>query len=269
MIPTQFIKMDYNNILFFICSIFLCLPSTHAQEKQFNSTKAQKYAESGNAAYKNNDYNKAKDEYAKALLTEKNNGTTLYNMGNATYYSEEYDASAKAYENAIPTLKQNTQQAQAYYNLGNSMAQQNKWKEAANAYKNALKLNPNDTDAKYNLSYALKKLKQQQANDNKKDNNDKQNDKQQDKQQDKQEDKNEDKPNKENKDNQNDPDNKQQNPNQPEKEEPQNQTPTPSKFNKQQAENILNALRQEEKKLQDQKNKKGNTLKVFQNEKDW
>ncbi len=47
----------------------------------------------------------------------------------------------------------------AFYNLGNYYLKENRLKEAVSAYKQALILNPNSTDARYNLELALKRLK--------------------------------------------------------------------------------------------------------------
>jgi tetratricopeptide (TPR) repeat protein len=154
--------------------------------------------------------------------------------------------------------------AAANYNIGNTYMSQQKWEEAIDAYKKTLRANPQDADAKYNLSYAEQMLKkQEQENKDKKDKEDKDKkddkDKDQKKDQDKKDDQNKD--NKENKDNQDkdNKDNKDQ-----EKQQPQSQ---PSKLSQKQAEQLLNALKEEEKKLQDKmKKEKGVPVKMG---KDW
>jgi hypothetical protein len=125
------------------------------------------------------------------------------------------------------------------------------WEKAVEAYKQALRKAPGDPDAQYNLSYALARLKQQQQQnkDDKKD---------QDKQdQDKKDQQKKEEP-KDGKDQ------KEQDGDQKEKERPK---PQPSKLTEQQAANLLKALQQDERKVQDKMQQgKANPVKM---EKDW
>ena len=50
------------------------------------------------------------------------------------------------------------------HNMGNTLMKSNQYKEAVDAYKESLRINPQDQDTRYNLAYALEKLKQQQQN---------------------------------------------------------------------------------------------------------
>jgi hypothetical protein len=67
--------------------------------------------------------------------------------------------------------------------MGNALMKGQRYQEAVKSYIESLKLNPNDQDTKYNLSYALAKLREQQQQQNK---NDKNKDNKQDQQKDKQ-----------------------------------------------------------------------------------
>ena len=109
------------------------------------------------------------------------------------------------------------------------------------AYKNTLKLNPQDEDARQNLQKALQQQKEQQQKENK----DKKEEK---KPKDDKKEKEKDKP----KDGE-------------QKEQPK---PQPSKLTKQDAEEKLKALLQQEKNLQD-KLRKVNTATSAKPEKDW
>lgn len=135
----------------------------------------------------------------------------------------------------------------ANYNTGNTWMEEKKWQEAVNAYKQALRENPADADAKYNLSYALAMMKKNGGGGS---NNNQQNkDKDKKDEQKKQEEQNK---------------QEQQNDDQ---QEQQKEQPQPSKLSKQQADQLLNALQQEEKKLHDKMQKaKGSPSRV---EKDW
>ena len=120
---------------------------------------------------------------------------------------------------------------------------QKNYEDAIYGYKNALKINPKDEDTRYNLAYALKKLAEQQKNQKKDDKKDK----------DKQDKKDENKEKKENK-------------NDKEKEKQEEQQP---QMSKEQAEKMLNALKNDEKKLQALRKKKGDPANKVKVEKDW
>jgi tetratricopeptide (TPR) repeat protein len=190
-----------------------------------------------------------------------------FNLGDAYYKQKKYDEATKAYQMVLSKTKDKELKGKAFYNIGNSLLDDNKLKESIEAYKNALKMNPKDEEAKYNLSYALKKLKEEenQKKQNKKD--DKQDDKNkedQDKKDDQQnkDDKNKDKNDKQDQQNQNQNDKKDQDKQM--QQQPQNQKP---KMSKEQAEQILNALKDNEKNMQKKLRKKvGEQVKV---EKDW
>jgi Ca-activated chloride channel family protein len=173
----------------------------------------------GNKAYKENKLEEAEKEYRTALQKSEKNVTANYNLGNVLYRKEKTDEAVKAYDNAIQNTDDNTLKQKAFYNKGVSYQKAKKLPECILAYKNALILNPNDEDARQNLQRALKQQQQQQQNqENKKDK--KQN-------------------NQSNKDQQKAPEPK----------------PKPSKISKQDAEEKLKTLMENEKALQDKLHK--------------
>jgi Ca-activated chloride channel family protein len=147
--------------------------------------------------YKSGNYGAALKDYEQSLEKQKNDDPRLhFNAGAAAYRDGKFDQAAKHFDQAIisPDLKL---QEQAYYNLGNTLYQlgeQNPdpskrsetWEESLQKYENSLKLNPQDTDAKFNHDFVkrqLEKLKKQQQqqqqnskqDQSKKDQNSKQN----------------------------------------------------------------------------------------------
>lgn len=251
-----------------IGTIVFCLLATVA------FAQPKKEVREGNKLYKEHKYKEASAEYQKAIQKQPNYIPGLFNLGNAQYQQHEFEASRKVFEGTAKTAPEKSQQAAANYNIGNTYLEEKKYKEAVEAYKEALRKNPQDEQAKYNLSYALQMLKKQQGEDgkdknkkdDKKDKEDKKDDKKKDENKDKKdgddEDKKEDKKDKEDQQQQDKQDKKD------EKEEKEKRPqPQPSKLSEQQAEQLLNALQQEEKKLQDKMKKgKGVPVKV---EKDW
>src|SRR3990172_4996433 len=105
---------------------------------------------------------------------------SLNNSGVDSYKKQQrYDEAIKSFQNSLTHTEDGIMKSKAFHNIGNSLLKSQKIKESVEAYKNSLKLNPNDKDTKYNLSYALSLLKQQQDQQQQ---NKNQNDKNRDKQ---------------------------------------------------------------------------------------
>ena len=193
----------------------------------------------GNAAYEKQEFENAITNYQK--VTEKNpaNPTAQFNLGNALYKNKKTDEAIKAYENTLANFSSKEDKSKAFYNKGVVLQNNKKLPECIEAYKNALKLNPADEDARQNLQKALQQQKEEQNKENKKE--------EQKKPKDEKKKKDEQKPKEE------------------EKKEPK---PQPSKLTKQDAEEKLKALLQQEKNLQD-KLRKVNTASPNKPLKDW
>ncbi len=233
-----------------------CAFNTHAQDK-FSILN-------GNEQYNKGNYKKAADYYTKALSKKPDYTPGLFNLGNSLYNLKKYDSSRKVMAMTEKIAKEKEGKAAANYNIGNTWMAEKKWDEAIEAYKKTLRNNPQDMDAKYNLSYAEKmkaKQDQQKKDDKNKDKNKDQQDKNKDNQnkdKDKDKDKNKDKDQKD-----------QQNDNKDDKNKDQEQPQAQPKANidKKTAEQVLNALQNEEKKLQDKMRKeKGAPVRP---DKDW
>jgi tetratricopeptide (TPR) repeat protein len=194
--------------------------------------------------YNQKKFTDAEVNFKKGIEKASDSFEANFNLGDAYFKQKRYDESLKSFQSSLELAQDSILKAKTYHNIGNSLLKSEKIKESIEAYKNALKINPNDRETKYNLSYALSLLEKQQ---NQKQQN-KQNQNQQNKdQQDKQE---------QNKDQQKD-----------QKQENQNQQPQQNKISKEEAERILEALKNNEKDLQKQlRKKKGVPIKT---EKDW
>ncbi|ATL46778.1 hypothetical protein COR50_06085 [Chitinophaga caeni] len=233
-----------------------------AQQNRVN----KKLIHEGNEQYKKQLYSDAEAAYKKVLEKDAKNQVANFNLGNSLYEQKRFDDARNQYTNAAKFAQNATQAANASYNVGNTFMSNQKWKESIEAYKEALRKNPHDEDARYNLAYAKEKLKQQQQQQQNKDNKDNKDDKKNKDQQNKdnkdnkdkkdqdkkdQKDKDQQKKDQQNKDQQDQ--NKDQDKKDGQKEKPQ---PMPSKLSEKEAKQLLQALQQEEKKLQDEKLKK-------------
>jgi Ca-activated chloride channel family protein len=194
----------------------------------------------GNEAYQKKEYDKAIDNYKKVTAKNPANPTAQFNLGNAMYKSQKPDDAVSAYDNALANAGSKNDKSVSYYNKGVVLQNNKKLPECIDAYKNALKLNPEDEDARQNLQKALQQQKQQQQKEKK--------DKEQKKHKEDEKQKEKEKPKDEDKNNQ--------------------PKPQPSKLSKQDAEEKLKALLEQEKNLQD-KLRRVNTGTLAKPEKDW
>ena len=140
---------------------------------------------------------------------------------------------------------------------------------AVEAYKNALRNNPADEETRYNYALAKKMLKDNPPKKDGKDKDKKDKDKDKNKDKDKDKDKKDDKKDGKDKDkdkkdgdkNKDNKDNKDQNQGKPK--------PQPGGISKQRLENLLDAVNNEEKKVQDKVNKQKVQANPKKAEKDW
>jgi len=220
--------------------------------------------------YKGKKYNDSEVDFRKGLEKDSKNFNAIFNLGDSHYKQGRYDEAMKSFQLALKNTNDNDYKAKAYHNIGNSLLKTEKYQESIDAYKNALKLNPNDQETKYNLSYALNMLKQQkeqkQQNKNK---DDKQNKDQDKKDQDKQDQNKQDQQNKDQNQNQNkDQQTQQDNTKQQDKQKQQQQAQQDkNKMSKEEAKRILNALKNNEQDLQKKLRKFAG--KKVKTDKDW
>ncbi len=196
-----------------------------------------------------------------------------YNLGNSIYRQNQYGEAQIKYIQALESAKTKTEKHRIYHNLGNTFMMDKNYEAAAEAYKNALRNNPKDEETRYNYALAKKKKKENPPKDNKKDNKGgggqdnkpqpKNNEGNKDKGNDK---KDSDKEQENNKDKQGD---KQQGKGDGDKKEDKNESPKPSGADKQRIDNILDAVNNAEKKVQDKVNAKKVKARPASNEKDW
>lgn len=220
----------------------------------------------GNKLYNNDKYNEAELEYRRALEANNRSYKAGFNLGNALYKQKNFEEAASTWESlAERTDIDPNISSSAWYNSGNAMLQGKKYSDAIEAYKNALKINPKNEEARYNLAYAQKMLKNEQQNKNqqKQDQNKDQNKDQQ------KQDQNKDQQNQDqNKDQQKQDQNKDQQ-KQDQNKDQQNQQPQQQELQKRDAERMLEAMKNAEKKTLENLQKKQVSSQTQKIEKDW
>ena len=203
----------------------------------------------GNDAYEKGKYEDAEVGYKKALEKDSKSKEAHFDLGDAYYKEKRYDESAREYGNSASAMTDTREQAQSLYNIGNTLYQQNRYEDAAGAYRKSLRLNPKDDDTRYNLLMSQAKLKDQQNKKNKDDKKDKN--------------KNQDQ--KQNQKNQQDQQKQQQN--QAQKDQTQPQIQKKDQMPKEEADRILDQMKNDEKTIQ--KNLRKREAVHVKVEKDW
>ena len=219
------------------------------------------YIRSGNKHYADSLFEKAEVDYRKALDLNPSSVDALYNLGNALFNQTE-QTPAKAgealsqYTTAAKLETDKARLAQIYHNIGVLMYAAQRYGESVAAYKESLRNNPTDHETRYNLAMAMHMNKQQPQEEQQDQEQQKQEEQQEQEQQEQQE--------------QQQQDQEQQKQEQQEQQELQQQEQqSKEEISKENAEQILNALMQDEKELQEKQQMKlqqqqGKTL-----EKDW
>ncbi len=213
--------------LFIILFLLLSL-SVFAQEKG--------YVKQGNDLYNQKKYTEAAELYSKAVDKKKESLEGQFNLGDALYKQKKYDKAAEQFSKIAESHKDKGVSARAYHNLGNTQLENKKLEESVAAYKKSLLANPKDDETRYNLVYAMNKLKEQQKG---KDGNNGKN-------KDDKKDENKKDQNKQNKDQ----DKKDQN-QKDDKNQQQQQQPQPDKLSKEEAQRMLDALNNQEQQTQE------------------
>lgn len=142
------------NKVIHIAFILLCF-SAFGQDWRDSLTVARE-------AYKKADYAKALKYYESAQKKAPDNIDLSDEMAQSAYKAREFEKAEKIYQQNSSAKKSNVQKAESYHNLGNSRMKSKNYQGAIDAYKESLRLNPNDNDTRYNLSEAIRQLKNEQ-----------------------------------------------------------------------------------------------------------
>ena len=122
------------------------------------SQEKDKALPEGNEKFVSKDYREAEADY-RISASRTGSGVSSYNLGNAIYRQKQASEAAFAYARSIEMAKTKQQKHMAYHNLGNSLMKEKNYQGAVEAYKNALRNNPMDEQTRYNFALAKKFLK--------------------------------------------------------------------------------------------------------------
>jgi tetratricopeptide (TPR) repeat protein len=215
--------------------------------------------------------------YRKSISLEPQNTASKYNLGNAYYKKEKNKEAMRRFVQAAEVADTKSEKHKAFHNLGNTLMNAKMYKEAVEAYKNALRNNPTDDETRYNLALAKEMLEKEQQNNGGGDNNDDKDEKEKDKEdkegeegEEKDEQNQEQNKDQEQKPEQGDEEEKQGDPKKPDQpQEQEQQKPQPGQLSKQQIESLLEAMNNEEQKVQQKMNVKDKKGAKVKSNKDW
>jgi tetratricopeptide (TPR) repeat protein len=234
-------------------SLILISFVANAQEKDKNLPK-------GNEAFAEKKYADAEADFRISQSKNPKKSIASYNLGNSIYRQNQAGESKYQFAKAIKAAKTHPEKHTAFHNLGNALMQEKDYSNAVEAYKNALRNNPSDEETRYNYALAKEYLKNNPPKKDDKKDDKKDKDKKDDKKdgdKDKKDDKGKDKGDQK-KDGKNDKNQDQGKP-----------QPQPGGISKQRLESLLDAVNNEEKKVQDKVNLQKVKANPKKAEKDW
>lgn len=252
------------NKLLLLVSVFFIFKS-NAQEIAIDK-ESNNLTLDGNIEFAENNLVEAESLYRKSISKDSLNLKAVYNMGNSFYKNELKNEAINQYRSSIKKTTDKDLLHKSFHNLGNVFMQNEDYQNAVDSFKKALLNKPSDDETRYNYVLAKELLKNQQKN-NKKDDKDKKNDK--DKKEDKEKKNDKDKKDDKNKKDDKKEEEKKDNKSEKKNDNKENNNPKPNKISPEQLKNLLKAMDNEEKKVQNKVNKnkvKGSPIK---NKKDW
>lgn len=254
-------------------------------EKQKILKESKGFLSKANYEMENDNFSLAEATYREAIAINPEEDTGKYNLGIAYYDKEMNDVAMSRFKQAAAVADTKSDKHKVFHNLGNTFMNEKLYKEAVESYKNALRNNPKDEETRYNYALAKELLEEQEKNgggDDNKENQENQEDKQEEEKRENQDNENN-KKDKEDGDQKNEQNkgeeeqdkkegNENENKGKPEdpKDNKQQQQPTePGKLSPQQVKNLLEAMNNEEKKVQEKINAKKQKGTKVKPEKDW
>jgi tetratricopeptide (TPR) repeat protein len=199
----------------------------------FAQKQVRKDIREGNKEYKQEKYTDAEVDYRRALEANARSTEAAYNLGNTLYRQEKGQEAAEQYQAVINNETDKIKLSMAWHNVGNLFMNGKDYKNSIEAYKKALRNNPKDDETRYNLALAQKLLHDQENQQQNQDQN-------QDKQEQQQE-----------QDKQQQEQNQDQDQQEQQQDQPEQQQQNPDRMSKENAEQILDAMMQEEKNTQE------------------
>ncbi|MDP5158244.1 MAG: tetratricopeptide repeat protein [Flaviramulus sp.] len=274
-------------ILVFISQLTLAQVDDKAQ--LLTLKKSNNYVYEANNLIYEEDFVSAEMAYRKAISEKPNTVAGTFNLGNAYFNSGNFEEALYRLQQAAETATSKTEKHKAFHNIGNILMKNKKCKEAVGAYKSALRNNPKDDETRYNLGLAKicaeqqKDQQDQNKDEDKKDENKEDKDKKEDQENKDKEGDNKDKQDKKDegdqdkkegedeKDDKGKPKDEKEDKGKEDEEKKDQKPPKsqPGQLSPQQIKNLLEAMNNQEQKVQEKMNAEKQKGVKVKTEKDW
>lgn len=251
----------WNNIRYTLSLACLCAVATGGYAQKTD----RDFVRRGNKLYADSMFVKAEVEYRRALDINPKSLEATYNLGNALLMQQKAQEAMEQFTNATSFIGVNEKNiaqkseereclAQIYHNMGVILQSSKQLDACIEAYKNALRNNPTDHETRYNLTVAMKQKQQQDQQQQQNQDQQQQEEKQeeQDQQQDQQQ-----------------QDQQQQDQQEQQQELQQQQQQQQQEMSQENAEQMLKAIMQDEKDVQEKVKKAMQEVQPRRFEKDW
>ena len=209
---------------------------------------AEDAVQTGNDAFSQGQYDEALAQYQISETESPESPKLDYNIANLMHEMGKYEEALDRYNGALDTQEAGLH-ANIHYNMGNTYYRMGDYTKAINSYTKALEANPDDMDAKLNLELARKMLKDNMQPNENKDQEQKQKQEQEQKEQQQQQ-QNEQEKQEQQKEQDQQSDQQQQSEQQDQQQDGSQQPDKPKEISKEDAERILNALKDDEQDVQ-------------------
>jgi Ca-activated chloride channel family protein len=250
------------------------------KEKLEELKEAQEFLSDASLALQEDEFPIAEADFRKAIALNPANDAGKYNLGTAYYGKSKNTEALNRFKEAASVATAKSEKHKAFHNLGNTFMNEKNYAEAVAAYKNALRNNPTDDESRYNLALAKDMLEKNPPQDDKGDDENKdKDDKKEDDGENKEGDNDDQKENQEKGDEKEDKkdgeDEKDKGkPDEPkdqgkEDKKPQEQKPQPGQLSPQQVKSLLEAMNNEEEKVQEKMNAQKQKGAKVKSNKDW
>jgi len=150
--------------LFFLAATILANPLIARSESPASKNRE------GNRFFTEGKYEEAEKAYLEAQVKSPGKSEILYNLGNSLIKQGKYPTGIQALRQSADTGDKRIK-TDSLYNTGDALYSMGDFKGSAEAFIEALKLDPADMDAKHNLELALQKLQQQEQKQKQSDEN--------------------------------------------------------------------------------------------------
>lgn len=224
-----------------IQKIYITLLFSFIASASYAQKTDRDYIRSGNKLYNDSLFIKAEVDYRKALEINPKSTDAMYNLANTLLMQQKANEAMEQFESVSKIEKDKAKLAEIYHNMGVILHVNKQYPQCIEAYKESLRNNPKDDETRYNLALAQKMLKDQQQQEQEQQQNQDQQQEQQKEQEEQQKD-------------------QQQN----QQEQQQNK----NEMSKENAQQLLNAVMQDEKDVQE-KMKKQLQIQGKKLDKDW